>query len=421
MIDGIKPQKQLEKPRKPAKITRDDDTVNEPAFVPPEAIVEETPVPTTTPDDLPKPSFTSGAAKKARRSPVAWFKDLGKKQKIIAVTVIILVLAGIGGGAWALFKNPAPKAAAPVVDEKVVEAPKPKPIFSPLTGIAVTKEESELPVTGIMIENSPDARPQSGLTQAGVVFEAIAEGGITRFLTLFQEAQPDYVGPVRSVRPYYVDWLQGFDAAIAHAGGSGEALAKIRNEGVKDLDQFANSGPFTRVSNRYAPHNLYTSLGGLTDLGKKKGYNTSTFTGFPRKAEAPSNAPTARTVDITISGALYNVHYDYDLATNSYKRVLAGKPHVDERSKAQISPKVVIAIVVPYSISSDRIHSVYGTIGSGKTIVFQDGVAAEGTWEKASSKAQIIFKDAVGKPIALNAGQTWITATSIANNVTYKP
>lgn len=418
MIDGFKPPKRSGEPPKPAKIVRNEE---EPAFRPPEKVADET---IEIPDEPAKPAFADDEPtpkKKARKSPVAWFKGLSKKQKILAIILTVIVLGALGGGAFALLHKPATPQPAPVAEEKKEEPVKETPIYSPLTGMVVTKEQSQLPVIGVMIENSPDARPQSGVNQAGVVFEAIAEGGITRFLTLFQEAQPDYLGPVRSVRPYYVDWLQGFDAAVAHVGGSPEALAKIKAEGVKDLDQFYNPGPYRRVSNRYAPHNMYTSMSGLVDLAKGKGWTSSTFTGFPRKAEKPSEAPTARTVDITISGALYNVHYDYDLASNSYKRVLAGKPHLDERSKAQLSPKVVVAIVVPYGIAADRVHSVYQTIGSGKAFVFQDGVATEGTWEKKSGKDQIVFKDAAGTPIPFNAGQTWITATSIANNVIYKP
>lgn len=422
MIDGIQPPRRASGPKKPAKIKLMD-TESEPAFRPPEAFAAEETV--TAPEETPVAPKRFTPANPTKKSGkfnfIEKFQNLTKKQKIIAIALLLVILAGLGGGAYALLKKPAPKPAPVVVEQKKEEAPKETPIYSPLTGVAVTKEQSLLPVTAVMIENSPDARPQSGLNQAGVVFEAIAEGGITRFLTLWQEAQPDYVGPVRSVRPYYVDWLEGFDAAVAHVGGSPEALQKIKTDGAKDLDQFYNPGPYHRVSNRYAPHNMYTSLAGLIDLEKSKGWTSSTFTGFPRKAEKPSDAPTARTIDIAISGPLYNVHYDYDLASNSYKRSEGGKPHVDERSKAQISPKVVIAIVLPYSIEGDGIHSSYGTIGSGKAFIFQDGNSVEGTWEKSSSKSQIIFKDAAGNPLPLNPGQTWITATSIANNVVYKP
>lgn len=418
MIDGISPQGGGRRPLKANKLRLQPD--NEPAFKAPEEIAAEEEMDIVPQDEPKKPRFANQSSAKTRRNPIEWFRDLSPKYKVALIAAVLVVLFGGGAVAYSVLNKPKPAPKAPVVEEKQ-EAPKQTIFNSPLTGLPVSEAQTKLPVTGIMIENSPDARPQSGINQAGVVFEAIAEGGITRFLTLFQDNQPDYVGPVRSVRPYYVDWLEGFNAAVAHVGGSPEAIAKIKADGVMDLDQFYNSGPYHRVSNRYAPHNMYTSLAGLIDLQKSKGRTSSDFTGFPRKAEAASSAPNARSVDITISGALYNVHYDYDAASNSYKRVLAGKPHLDERSKEQLSPKVVIAIVVPYSIHADRIHSVYQTIGNGKAYIFQDGIAVEGTWEKTSSKTQILFKDANGAAIKLNPGQTWITATSIANNVTYRP
>ena len=153
-----------------------------------------------------------------------------------------------------------------------------------------------------MIENSLDARPQSGINQAGVIFEAIAEGGITRFITLYQEAQPQYVGPVRSLRPYYIDWAAAFDAPIAHVGGSPDALKQIRNGG-KDLDQFFNPGAYWRQSTRAAPHNVYTSFKNMDKLNKAKGYKSSKFTPWPRKEDSPLETPTAATIKVSISSA----------------------------------------------------------------------------------------------------------------------
>ncbi len=358
--------------------------------------------------------------KKKRFNIVDKLKNLSKKQKIILIVVLLLFLGGGTAAALVLTRKEAPqqKAAAPA---ETPAPPKPETEASKLTGVQVKPELNKRPVTGIMIENSPDARPQSGLKDAGVVFEAIAEGGITRFLTLFQESQPDYIGPVRSVRPYYLDWLQGFDAAVAHVGGSSDGLAKIRTDGVKDLDQSANAGAFWRVSNRYAPHNMYTSMAKLDELQQKKGFTSSNFQGFPRKDDQPAATPTARTIDLNISGFLYNPRYDYDQPSNSYKRSEAGKPHIDEKSGAIIQPKVVVVPVITYGIAANRVNSVYGTIGSGKVFVFQDGGMTEGTWEKTSSKSQITFKDASGNPIKLNAGQTWVSVVGSADRVSYKP
>ncbi|HSX46728.1 MAG TPA: DUF3048 domain-containing protein, partial [Patescibacteria group bacterium] len=349
-----------------------------------------------------------------------------RKQRAIALGVgggLLLVLIGGGGFAVAhLLHKPAPKP-QPVVQkvQPKPEPPKPTTVPSNLTGVQVPPEYNQLPVTGIMIENSPDARPQAGLKDAGVVFEAIAEGGITRFLTLFQEAQPDYVGPVRSVRPYYVSWLEAFDAGLAHVGGSPDGLAKLKADGVKDLDQFYNGGSYQRVNTRYAPHNVYTSLGSLIALQKSKGYNNSTFTGFPRKTEKSLTTPTAKTIDFAISSPLYFAHYDYDAATNSYKRSEGGKPHTDDKSGQQISPKVVIAIVTAQGIDSDGLHTTYETSGNGKAYIFQDGGVTEGTWSKDNDKSQIRFGDANSAPVALDPGQTWITVLGDASFVKYAP
>lgn len=402
-----------------------DSQTDEQAFVPPEALVDQEEFIDMAAGSK-KPA--SKKPKKALRKPLAlvvslkdWWQKRTKKQQLIAAAAFGAVILLVGGFLILHKPKPAPKP-APVVkqEEKKVEPPKPTTEASRLTGVQVPPEYNQLPVTGIMIENSPDARPQSGLKDAGVVFEAVAEGGITRFLTLFQEAQPDYVGPVRSVRPYYLQWLQGFDAAVAHVGGSGEALEKIRTDGIKDLDQFYNGGAYQRITQRYAPHNVYTSLGALLSLEKSKGYTSSTFTGFTRKAEKAIVPPTVTSIDFVISGPLYNVHYDYDPDNVSYKRSEGGKPHTDERSGQQLAPKVVIALVMPQGIDPDGLHTTYSTIGSGKAYIFQDGGVTEGTWAKAADKEQFQFKDAAGAVIPLNAGQTWISVVGDVADVSYR-
>jgi hypothetical protein len=276
-----------------------------------------------------------------------------------------------------------------------------------------------------MVENSLDARPQSGLNDAGIVFEAIAEGGITRFVSLFQDGQPQYLGPVRSLRPYYIDWAAAFDASIAHVGGSPDALAQIRSGG-KDLDQFFNSGSYWRQPTRVAPHNVYTSFERLDALNKSKGYISSHFTSWPRKNDKKLAVPTAKAIDVNISSALYNSHYDYDTASNSYLRSEGGKPHIITNAQAdtagqQLHPKVVVVLVMPYSIVDRSGHSGYATTGSGAAYIFQDGAVTQGNWSKGERGSQFSFTDANGQPIKLNMGQAWVTAVAQAGMVVYHP
>ncbi|HEX8762338.1 MAG TPA: DUF3048 domain-containing protein [Candidatus Saccharimonadales bacterium] len=359
------------------------------------------------------------SGKPPRKSFKQWLKTRTKKQWVIIILILLMALSGLGFGAYQLWfkKDPPPKKS--VIKQEPKPQPKAEPLYSTLSGLTITDPTiNQRPVTAVMIENSPDARPQSGLNQAGVVFEAIAEGGITRFLTLFQDTEPDYIGPVRSVRPYYVQWAAGFDAAIAHVGGSGDALRMLRQEKVaKDLDQFFNPGPYHRVSNRFAPHNMYSSVVALRELQTQKGF-TSNYKGFIRKTEAKAAAPTATTIDFNISGALYNAHYEYDGATNTYKRFEGGKPHTDEKSAAQLSPKVVVGLVLPQG--SQGIYTTYNTLGSGEVFIFQDGIVTKGTWHKTDNNTQFTFTDANGAELKLNPGQTWISVVGSASRVSYK-
>jgi hypothetical protein len=308
----------------------------------------------------------------------------------------------------------------------VKAAPKPTTVASPLSGVQVAPELAQRPVTGIMIENSPDARPQSGLQDAGVVYEAIAEGGITRFLALFQDTRPGYIGPVRSLRPYYIDFGWAYQASIAHVGGSPDALSQIRSGQYRDLDQFFNSGSYSRISARAAPHNVYTDFDRLDQLTQSKGYTSSQFTPWKRKDDKPLATPAAAHIDVKISSQLYYSHYDYDKTTNTYMRSEGGKPHVqvtsaDDKTGTQIHPKVVLTLVMNYSVIDSAGHSGYGTTGSGQMYVFQDGGVTQGTWSKADRGSMFQFKDAAGNIIPLDAGQTWVTVVGAASDVTSAP
>ncbi|HVV25906.1 MAG TPA: DUF3048 domain-containing protein [Candidatus Saccharimonadales bacterium] len=345
----------------------------------------------------------------------------GKKEW--SIFIILLLLIG-GGVAYAVLHNSKPPTIQPIPKVE----PGDKTVPSTLTGLPVDPSVNQRTVTAVMIENSPDARPQSGLGDAGVVFEAVAEGGVTRFMALYQDTAPSNVGPIRSARPYYIQWSMAFDAGYAHVGGSPDGLADIKAWHVRDLDQFSNGGSYHRISSRAAPHNVYTSIAALNQLEVNKGYVTSHYSGFVRKPKAVPNkklAPTAKSINLTLSGALYNPHYDYDAATNSYNRSEGGAPQIDANTNKQISPTVVIAMVVPYSLgaldSSGAYYSNYGVIGSGPVDIFQDGGVITGTWTKKSNDSQITFSDANGQPIKLNPGKTWLTAVSGASKISYSP
>jgi hypothetical protein len=355
-------------------------------------------------------------------------RHLNKRSKLELIGLGVFVLV-VGGILIYLIIHYIHKPTEHLIIKKppVKAAPKPTTVASPLSGLQVAPELAARPVTGIMVENSPDARPQSGLQDAGVVYEAIAEGGITRFLAVFQDTTPQYVGPVRSLRPYYIDFAAPYQASVAHVGGSPDALAQIRSGGSnRDIDQFFNADSYWRISSRYAPHNVYTSFEKLDALNSSKGFKESKYTPWKRKDEKVLATPTAAHIDIKISSQLYYSHYDYDKTTNTYMRSEGDKPHiqvisVDDKVGAQIHPKVVLALVMSYSVVDGDGHSGYGTTGSGQMFAFQDGGVTQGTWTKADRGSMFEFKDAAGAPLTLDTGQTWVTIVKSPSEVTSSP
>jgi hypothetical protein len=355
--------------------------------------------------------------------PKHWY-NLNKEEQWVLLAGLTITMAALFGGMYFWFMKP-PATVAVASVPTVKKAPSPITVPAPLTGLPIDPGLAHRPVTGIMIENSPDARPQSGLQDAGVIYEAIAEGGITRFIALFQDTRPQYIGPVRSLRPYYIDWAVPWDAGIAHVGGSPEALAQIRS-GMKDLDQFFNAGSYWRQPTRVAPHNVYTSFDRMDGLNVSKGYTTSNPVGWEHKSDQALKVPTAKSINISISSALFNAHFDYDAASNAYLRSEGGRPHIvttspDDAAGQQLHPKVVITLIIPYRIIDSAGHSGYASTGSGPGFIFQDGGVTALTWSKTDRPGQFSFKDAAGQNIKLDAGQTWVTVVGGANQISYSP
>ncbi len=347
-----------------------------------------------------------------------------RKRRVLILSILgVLVVAGGTTAAFILLNQKPVEQKQTVVEVKKEPEPEPVKYYSPLTGNLVADEAAtKMPVTGVMIENSPSARPQSGLKNSGVIFEAIAEGGITRFLVLYQQEKPGLVGPVRSLRLYDNDWLAAFNASIAHVGGSAASLADIRNGTYRDIDQFFNPSSYYRASDRAAPHNVYTTFALLDALNAKKGYTTSEFTGFTRVDGKPAEVPNATTINITISSPLYNSVYTYDPITNTYARSQGGAPHLD-REDGQIAPSVIVAMRVDeVTVFEDGYREKITTIGSGPATIFQNGVAQAVTWTKTAKTSQITFADATtGADVPLVRGQTWIAAVkNNGGNVTWQ-
>ena len=359
----------------------------------------------------PSPLVAQHYAVDGKQSRLQRLRDFINRHRIATMCICGAILIAIGGAVAFVLTYRAPVADT-AYHAPAKKAPKPaEKYYSHLNGIEVaSKADLSKPVTAIMIENSPDARPHSGLKQAEVVYEAIAEGGITRFLTLFQQHKPQLIGPVRSLRMYYVDWLAPYQASVAHVGGSHASLQEIRNGKYRDIDQFFNGSSYWRANDRRPPHNVYTSFEKLDALNAGKGYKSSQFTSFARTDGKASDKPNATSIDINFSSSWYNTHYDYDKASNTYLRSIGGQPSND-REEGRLAPSVIVALHVnETTVMEDGWRQSIVTTGTGKATVFQNGTVAEYTWRKNGRRNPLEIIDSAGKPVALNRGQTWIAA-----------
>ena len=363
-------------------------------------------------------------AKKAEKAPK---KPKRERHVVRTILVILLVLAIAGVAALILFGMGRRDTTLGDIDGTATEAD--VIYYSRLTGKEVAdKETADRPATCIMIENSPDARPQSGLGEAGVIYEAIAEGGITRFMAIFEEAQPQFIGPVRSVRMAYAELAKPYHCSIAHVGGSDNALQLIRNNNAfRDIDQFFNDAYYWRERTRYAPHNVYTSFEKLDELNKKKGYTSSEFTGFTRiKPDTNPEQPekTAKTIKIAMSSDLFSPVYAYNEETHKYARSHAnGGAHYSVTRDGQLSqnsPDVVIAMKVNSYNRPGTPYADYTTTGSGDAYIFQAGGVIEGRWNRENADAELRFVDNNGEDIPLVRGQVWISLYPSNSRVTWE-
>lgn len=280
-----------------------------------------------------------------------------------------------------------------------------------------------------MIENSPAARPQSGLNEAGVIYEAIAEGGITRFMAIFQEAKPNYIGPVRSVRLTFAELAKPYQCSIAHVGGSDNALRLIRNNSAfRDIDQFFNDKAYWRIRGRAAPHNVYTRFSMLDELNFNKGYRTSDFNGFARVKADTTAEPTekkANKITIDMTSGTYSPVYEYNPNTNKYLRsYVQGGAHFsinEDGTRIQNEPDAVVAMKVSaVSRTGEAQYADYTTTGTGDAAIFQNGDVIEARWERNGTDAKLRFIDISGNDIQLNRGQTWITLYPSNGKVTWE-
>lgn len=259
----------------------------------------------------------------------------------------------------------------------------------------------------VIIENHPDARPQmAGLEKAKIVYEALAEGGITRYLAIFDPVGVAKIGPVRSARPYFIHWAEEFGGVFCHIGGSDEALSYLRNSShILNVEENQGDGIIWRETDYLKPHNAFTSTNNLYKKALAVVWQkqiTESFLKFKLK-EYPVKEPLLG-VTLDFSFPSYKVKWQYDSQENQYLRYLAG------RLQEGITAKNIIVQIVPAKLieEDEKGRLDMYLIGQGKAIYFLDGEKKEGTWEKDDFQVKTVFYDAEHQEMQFNRGKTWI-------------
>jgi hypothetical protein len=406
------------------------------------------------------------------------FKSLSSNKITLVASFVGLFLISVGVS-FLVFSLISPKSASTLVktiaQKARVDLSAPKVAECPISGMKYTQAEADIwnkrrPVTA-MIENNIEARPESGLSRADVVYEAVAEGGITRFMSVFYcgvVAENVKVAPIRSARVYFVNEAAGYgtDPIYLHQGGANDFCSNCPG-GVKprgdidrtvdaytlldklgwrngaqgnDMDGGFNIGYPIVVRDQYRlsstpaawEHSVVADIDEVYKEATKRGFEykdssgvawTQGFKKWAFQDGRSNSSPAASDIKVPFwnNQPDYDVEWKYDSNANSYLRFNGGAAHVDwEFDKPQLAAKnVVIKFAQEKGPLDTEKHMFYQVLGTGKALVFQNGEVIQGTWSKVSALDRDVFYDTNGKEIQMVRGQTWIEIVPAGNTISY--
>lgn len=386
------------------------------------------------------------------------------KNKLLSMGLVVVIYLIFTGISYMFFSGESiasdDKFSAPAVGvsgDPIFDNTLPRTEACPMNGALYSRQqknwwEQHRPL-GIMVENHEDARPQSGLSAADVVYEVVAEGGITRFLSIFYCQSAENVGPVRSARTYFLDFISEYGASplYAHVGGANQdgpadALTQIEDygwAGVNDMNQFSIGFPtfwrdYDRLGHPAATeHTMYSSTEKLLRFAASsrelksedekgvpwtKGFIQHNF----KEDAALSQRPSSQAIHLEFwtTDPAYAVDWIYDRATNMYKRNNGGVAHIDRNNNKQLTAKNIIVLTMIETNANDgyenNAHLLYKTKGSGKANIFMDGKQIVGTWRKDGRIARTLLLDSEGLQIKLDRGTIWFEILPMDGILTVK-
>jgi len=378
-------------------------------------------------DSPPSPEDTDPVAILARRR--AFFHPIGVRtllpQVLTAGTVAQPVPPATGAvtASGAVAVTP-PPASFPELPSPVAQVPAAFTPLEPWTGgpDPQVRQTPGMRPLAIMIENHNQARPQTAMHEAEVVYEIPVEGGITRFMALYYHV-PDIVGPVRSCREYFVDRALEVNALYVHCGGSPNGYKYIGEQKVFSIDEISNGTPFFRDNSRKAPHNLYTKPQKLIEVMNQKYPMQLPYQKLPLPY---GENPTAG--DIGCKGVSIRYHGNYTASyklnprTGRYDRYMNGAQQLDRVTLKPVSPGTVVIQMANMRVIDDKGRQEISFIGEGRGLVLYGGTARQIIWKKTAPREFTRFFDETGKPFFFsNKSPVWVQVVSPINRLAFDP
>jgi hypothetical protein len=291
--------------------------------------------------------------------------------------------------------------------------------YAPYTGEKVTEKTSKNIPFMTIIENSRDARPQSGLVDADIVYETMAEGGIPRFIALFQKNTPEKIGPIRSARPYFINIAREYNLPFGHCGYSDEAKSMIEKNKLMSLNEFFLTGFYWRDKERKAPHNLYTSAKRLRDAAASRDYvkDSNVKLKFDKDFWTSDSHSNATSIDLKLN-KYYSTSYIY--RDGKYYKSMNNEASLNKEDNRPIAVKNIVVQTTTIKLQTDNQHLDIVLIGEGTGYVFSNGKYTKMKWSKKDISSPTILKDENGLDIPFSPGNTWWHIVDKSNTILIK-
>lgn len=325
---------------------------------------------------------------------------IGQRLSTWAATVLIVAIVGLAG--WRQM---------PTRADLHLSLREPTLPLPPDPSLQFTPGGDNGPILLVVIENTPQARPQAGLADACLVFAMATEARITRFAAAHCATTPAAAGPVRSARRYMLEIAGDLGAILVHSGQSNEAFSMIRSGGLPVINEFWTPDPFWRDASRRPPHNLYADLGRVRQAVRDKSMPVAAKR-LPYSFEPGQTASFRRgapALELSLGyGPLYDVVYRYDSGQGRYLRAQHHRPHTDANG-AQISAASVLTMFVPWRdvVVNGQPSSRIDYYGRGRLVIATAGRAVEGQWERFGP-GRLALTDDREQSIVLPPGPVWI-------------